>query len=154
MIADELSQDDIDALLGGLGGGGGGGAPAATADEPAGGEAPAAEAASGSPAQSVKLPEFEAGAEDDQASQRMEDLLGDVNLRVKIRLGKTVILVEDLLKLKPGRVVQLDSLSGDPVDILVNDRVVGKGEVIVLNEAFCVRVTDIFTVQEKLERQA
>ncbi len=71
------------------------------------------------------------------------NLLGDVNLNVKVELGRTRMLVEDVLRLGPGAVVELDKLAGDPVDIYVNDRAVARGEVLVLNDNFCVRVNEI-----------
>ena len=82
------------------------------------------------------------------------DILSNVNLNVKIRLGRAEILIEDLLRLQPGRVVQLDTMSGDPVDVLVNNKVVAKGEVIILNEAFCVRISEIYDTINKIDRQA
>jgi len=71
------------------------------------------------------------------------DMLGDVNLNVKIELGRTRMLVEDVLKLSDGAVVELDKLAGDPVDIYVNDRHIARGEVLILNDNFCVRVSEI-----------
>lgn len=71
------------------------------------------------------------------------DLLSDVNLNVKIELGRTRMLVEDVLKLGDGAVVELDKLAGDPVDVYVNDRLIAKGEVLVLNDNFCVRINEI-----------
>jgi flagellar motor switch protein FliN/FliY len=71
------------------------------------------------------------------------DLLGDVNLQVKIELGRTRMLVEDVLRLSEGSVVELDKLAGDPVDVYVNDRPVARGEVLVLNDNFCVRISEI-----------
>lgn len=73
------------------------------------------------------------------------DLLSDVNLNVKIELGRTRMLVSDVLKLGEGSVVELDKLAGDPVDIYVNDRPIARGEVLVLNENFCVRINEILT---------
>lgn len=73
------------------------------------------------------------------------DLLSDVNLHVKIELGRTRMLVEDVLRLGEGSVVELDKLAGDPVDIYVNDRAVARGEVLVLNDNFCVRISEILT---------
>lgn len=86
------------------------------------------------------------------------DLLSDVNLRVTIELGRTEMLVEDVLRLGEGSVVELDKLAGDPVDIYVNDRHVARGEVLVLNDNFCVRINEILstpalTTQSK-ERKA
>lgn len=73
------------------------------------------------------------------------DLLSDVNLNVKIELGRTKMLLEDVLKLGEGTVVELDKLAGDPVDIYVNDRPVARGEVLVLNDNFCVRISEILS---------
>ena len=69
--------------------------------------------------------------------------LKDVELNVRIELGRTELLIEDVLKLREGSVVALDKLAGDPVDILVNGRLVARGEVLVLNDNFCVRVAEI-----------
>jgi flagellar motor switch protein FliN/FliY len=71
------------------------------------------------------------------------DLLRDVDLNVKIELGRARMLVEDVLKLGEGSVVELDKLAGDPVDVFVNDRLVARGEVLVLNDNFCVRINEI-----------
>ena len=66
-----------------------------------------------------------------------------INLNVKIELGRTRMLVEDVLRLGEGSVVELDKLAGDPVDVYVNDRHVARGEVLVLNDNFCVRINEI-----------
>lgn len=71
------------------------------------------------------------------------DMLSDVNLDVKIELGRTRMFVEDVLRLGEGSVVELDKLAGDPVDVFVNERLVARGEVLVLNENFCVRIHEI-----------
>jgi len=71
------------------------------------------------------------------------ELLSDVELNVKIELGRATMLIEDVLKLGEGSVVELDKLAGDPVDVLVNDRLVARGEVLVLNDNFCVRISEI-----------
>jgi len=69
----------------------------------------------------------------------------DVELDLRIELGRTELLIEEVLKLRDGSVVPLDKLAGDPVDILVNGRLVARGEVLVLNDNFCVRVAEILT---------
>ena len=71
------------------------------------------------------------------------DLLNEVDLDLRIELGRTHMRLDDVLQLRSGSVVALDRLAGDPVDIFVNDRLVAKGEVLVLNENFCVRVTEL-----------
>jgi len=73
------------------------------------------------------------------------ELLDDVELEVKVELGRTELYLEDVLKLGVGSVVELDKLAGDPVDIYVNQRLVARGEVLVLNDSFCVRVNDILS---------
>jgi flagellar motor switch protein FliN/FliY len=87
------------------------------------------------------LPAFQQVMQDAQVSSI--DLLRDVELNVKIELGRSRMLVEDVLKLAEGSVVELDKLAGDPVDVFVNDRLVARGEVLVLNDNFCVRVNEI-----------
>ncbi len=71
------------------------------------------------------------------------DLLRDVDLDLKIELGRTHMLLEDVLKLRKGSVVALDKLAGDPVDLYVNGRLVARGEVLVLNDNFCVRIAEL-----------
>lgn len=76
------------------------------------------------------------------------DLLSDVQMNVRIELGRTRMFVEDVLRLGDGAVVELDKLAGDPVDVFVNDRKVARGEVLVLNDNFCIRVSEILDVRE------
>jgi flagellar motor switch protein FliN/FliY len=87
------------------------------------------------------FPNFQQVMRDAQVSSI--ELLRDVDLNVKIELGRARMLVEDVLKLSEGSVVELDKLAGDPVDVFVNDRLVARGEVLVLNDNFCVRVNEI-----------
>ena len=71
------------------------------------------------------------------------DLIRDVELELKIELGRTHMYLEDVLKLRKGSVVPLDKLAGDPVNIYVNGRLIARGEVLVLNDNFCVRVAEL-----------
>jgi len=71
------------------------------------------------------------------------DLVRDVQLDVEIELGRTHMHLAEVLKLKKGAVVTLDKLAGDPVDIYVNGRLIARGEVLVLNDNFCVRVAEL-----------
>jgi flagellar motor switch protein FliN len=71
------------------------------------------------------------------------DLLRDVDLDLKIELGRTQMLLEDVLKLRRGSIVTLDKLAGDPVDLYANGRLVARGEVMVLNDNFCIRVAEL-----------
>lgn len=92
-------------------------------------------------AHSMELPRF------DRSSASPEEaaisLLADVNLHVKIELGRTRMYVEDVLRLNEGAVVELDKPAGDPVDVFVNNRHVARGEVLVVNDNFCVRISEI-----------
>jgi flagellar motor switch protein FliN/FliY len=71
------------------------------------------------------------------------ELIREVELDLKIELGRTQMYLEDVLKLRNGSVVPLDKLAGDPVDIIVNGRLIARGEVLVLDDNFCVRVTEL-----------
>ncbi|MEM1026853.1 MAG: flagellar motor switch protein FliN [Planctomycetota bacterium] len=93
-------------------------------------------------------------ASPDADRSRGLDLLGDVDLDVTIELGRTHMLVEDVLRLGSGSVVELDKLAGDPVDVYVNGRRVARGEVIVLNDNFCIRVSEVVTDLEEQAEQA
>jgi flagellar motor switch protein FliN len=73
------------------------------------------------------------------------DLLRDVQLDLKIELGRTQMHLEEVLRLKQGAVVTLDKLAGDPVDIYANGRLIARGEVLVLNDNFCVRVAELIS---------
>lgn len=95
----------------------------------------------GNNAKPVDLPAFSGGT--GTGAPASIDLLSDVSLQVKIELGRTRMLVEDVLRLSDGAVVELDKLAGDPVDIYVNERHVARGEVLVLNDNFCVRINEI-----------
>lgn len=163
--AGESGQDDVDALEAG--------APAGGATEDSGGEpqddslsqADIDAALSGDAAKPDERPDSAGGPLDEASSavsggappeisdfggrderERLVhdiDLLHDVNLRVKIELGRTRMAVEDVLKLGEGSVVELDKLAGDPVDVFANGRLIARGEVLVLNDNFCVRVNEI-----------
>lgn len=73
------------------------------------------------------------------------DMLRDVQLDLKIELGRTQMHLEDVLRLKQGAVVTLDKLAGDPVDIYANGQLIARGEVLVLNDNFCVRVAELIS---------
>ena len=90
----------------------------------------------------LELPDF-GGTTSNASDDTGIALLSDVDLNVKIELGRTQMLIEDVLKLGEGSVVELDKLAGDPVDVLVNERLVARGEVLVLNDNFCVRISEI-----------
>jgi len=80
---------------------------------------------------------------------RSIDLLMDVSMRVSVELGRSRMTVEEVLQLGPGSVVELDKLAGEPVDILVNERLIARGEVVVVDENFGVRVTEIVSPRQR-----
>lgn len=123
-----MTQDDIDALL-------------------ASGNLGAAEEARLGPAQPVALQKLTAPPP--PADPASVNMLYDVELEVKIELGRTQLSVEDILRLREGSIVQLDKDAGAPVDILINNRLVAEGEVLVLNDYFCVRVTNILSNKDR-----
>lgn len=104
------------------------------------GDAPA-DGASSSDEAVPPLPDFSGMLAD--AAANSIDLLNDVELNVKIELGRAEMTVEEILRMSEGVVVELDKLAGDPVDILVNEQLVARGEVLVVNDNFCVRVNEI-----------
>jgi len=82
--------------------------------------------------------------------KRNLDMLLDIPLNVSVELGRTKRTVKDILDLSAGSVVELDKLAGEPVDILVNEKLIAKGEVVVIDENFGVRVTDITSQSDRL----
>jgi flagellar motor switch protein FliN/FliY len=85
-------------------------------------------------------------------SSRRLDMLLDVPLEVNVELGRTRMTIQDLLQLGPGSVVELDKVAGEALDILVNGRLVARGEAVVVNDKFGVRITDIVSPQERIQR--
>jgi flagellar motor switch protein FliN/FliY len=83
-------------------------------------------------------------------TQRNIDLLMDVDLPVSIELGRAKMSIADILSLGPGSVVELNKLAGEPVDLLVNHKIVARGEVVVVDENFGLRVTQLMTPEERL----
>jgi flagellar motor switch protein FliN len=78
------------------------------------------------------------------------ELLLDISLPVTVELGRTRMMIRDILHLAPGSVLELDKLAGEPVDILVNDKSIARGEVVVIDESFGVRLTSIVTPSERV----
>jgi flagellar motor switch protein FliN/FliY len=80
------------------------------------------------------------------------DILLDIPLQVTVQLGQTKRTVKEILELSPGSIIELDKLAGEPVDILINNRLIAKGEVVVIDENFGVRVTDILSQSDRLKK--
>ncbi len=95
----------------------------------------------GPPLEAFKFEDFQGAKPSDTAATL--ELIRDVELNLRIELGRTHMHLEDVLRLHKGSVVPLDKLAGDPVDVYVNGRLVARGEVLVLNDNFCVRVAEL-----------
>lgn len=80
------------------------------------------------------------------------ELLMDIPLEISVELGRVKMLVKDVVELGTGSIVEIDKAAGEPVDVMVNGRVVAKGEVVVIEDNFGVRITEILTPQERLAR--
>jgi flagellar motor switch protein FliN/FliY len=87
-----------------------------------------------------------------EVSTRRLDMLLDVPLEITVELGRTKMTIQDLLALAPGSVVELDKIAGEPLDIVVNDRLIARGEAVVVNDKFGVRITDIISRSERIAR--
>ena len=81
------------------------------------------------------------------------DLLLGVNLQVAVEIGRTTLPIRDVLALTPGSIVELDKLAGEKVDVLINGRPIAQGEVVVVDENFGVRITDVVSRQQRLSPQ-
>ena len=92
--------------------------------------------------------------EEGGASENNLDLILDIPLSVTGELGRSKMLINDLLQLGQGSVIELTKLVGDPLEILVNDKLVARGEVVVVNEKFGVRLTDIVDPMERVKSLA
>jgi flagellar motor switch protein FliN/FliY len=90
--------------------------------------------------------------DNDGKKDRNLSLILDIPLRVTVELGRTKMVVTDLLNLGQGSVIELSKLAGEPMEVLVNDKLVARGEAVVVNEKFGVRLTDIISPTERVEQ--
>lgn len=79
-------------------------------------------------------------------------LILDIPLRVTVELGRTKMPVSELLNLTQGSVIELNKLAGEPMEVLVNDKLIARGEAVVVNEKFGVRLTDVISPSERVEQ--
>ncbi len=84
--------------------------------------------------------------------ERNLDLILDIPLKVTVELGRTKMVVNELLNLGQGSVIELQKLAGEPLEVLVNNKLVARGEAVVVNEKFGVRLTDIISQTERVEQ--
>ena len=83
------------------------------------------------------------------ASELDIDFLLDVQLNIQVEVGRSQIRIEDLLELDQGSIVELQSAIGEPLDIRVNEKLVARGEIVVINDKFAVRITDIISPDDR-----
>ena len=97
--------------------------------------------------------ELGVGATNEEGSQNLDFLL-DIPLEVTVELGRTKMIINDMLQLTQGSVVELSKNAGETVEIYVNNKLLGKGEVIVVNDRFGVRITEIISQAERVRNMA
>lgn len=88
---------------------------------------------------------------DSESSGLDVDFLNDVPMTVTVELGVGNITIKDLLQLGQGSVLELNKLAGEPLEVKVNDRLISKGEVVVLNEKYGIRLTDVINPDDKVD---
>ena len=105
---------------------------------------------SGTSVQEAVFPDLQ--PKDEQYKEENIDRLMDVSLNVSVELGRKLMMIKDILTLGPGHIVELDRLAGEPVDLLINGKKIAKGEVVVIDENFGVRITDLLSREERLKQ--
>jgi flagellar motor switch protein FliN/FliY len=103
----------------------------------------------GSNTTELSLPQFEDSKSTEETGL---ELLLDIPLEVTVELGRVRMLIKEVVDLGPGSIVELDAVVGDPVDVMVNGRLVARGEVVVLGDNFGVRVSEIMSPTARLQR--
>ncbi|KGM07346.1 Flagellar motor switch protein FliN [Methylophaga thiooxydans] len=92
---------------------------------------------------------------DDDGKPRMDvdlDMVMDIPVTISMEIGRTRISIRNLLQLSQGSVVELDRLAGEPMDVLVNDTLIAHGEVVVVNDKFGIRLTDVISASERIKK--
>lgn len=125
-------------------------APAADATATAAPAAPASAMATATPAASTVFPPL---AQDAPSGFHNDiGMILDIPVQLTVELGRTKVPIKNLLQLAQGSVVELDGLAGEPMDVLVNGYLIAQGEVVVVNDKFGIRLTDIITPSERIRK--
>lgn len=103
-------------------------------------------------AQNPEGMESEAQGYEIQSDLHSLDFILDIPLKITVELGRTRMLIRELLQLGQGSVIELNKLAGEPLEILVNEKLIARGEVVVVNEKFGIRLTDIISPIERIEQ--
>jgi flagellar motor switch protein FliN len=101
--------------------------------------------------QSVQKVNMTEGQAQSQITKEI-DFLMDVPLQVSVEVGRTKMLIRDFLKMKEGGVIELDKMADEPLDLYVNSRLIARGEAVVVNEKFGLRLIDVVSTMERLEK--
>jgi flagellar motor switch protein FliN len=80
------------------------------------------------------------------------DFILDIPMQVTVQVGSTKMVIRDLLQLGQGSVIELEKLAGEPMEVLVNNKLVARGEVVVVNEKFGIRLTDVISAAERVQQ--
>jgi len=104
--------------------------------------------------ESAQLDELDATKSADTSSQESPDLevVLDIPVKLSMEVGATQISIRNLLQLNQGSVIELERLAGEPLDVLVNGTLIAHGEVVVVNDKFGIRVTDVISPSERIKR--
>ena len=89
-----------------------------------------------------------------ERGERELDFILDIPLELSVELGKTRMLVNDLLQLGQGSIIELNKLAGEPLEVYINKKLIARGEVVVVNEKFGVRLTDVITPIDRVKSLA
>jgi len=103
-------------------------------------------------AQPASFQNFDSGSGPSPTSMNDFDLILDIPVQLTVELGRTKISIRNLLQLAHGSVVELDALAGEPMDVLINGTLIAQGEVVVVNDKFGIRLTDIITPSERVRK--
>lgn len=93
-----------------------------------------------------------AGAKVQNSAIQSLDFILDIPLKVTVELGRTKMNIRDILQLAQGSVVELSKFAGEPLEVFVNEKLIARGEVVVVNEKFGIRLTDIISPVERIEQ--
>ncbi len=91
-------------------------------------------------------------AGDAPAEIRDLEFLYDIPLQISVEVGRSKLMVKELLQMRDGHVIELDKLAGEPLDLYVNSRLIGRGEAVIVNDKFGLRLTDVVSPAERLEK--
>ena len=118
---------------------------------PAADTASSSATASGSTPSAAVFPSF-GGGENAPGLMNELDMILDIPVQITVELGRTKITIKNLLQLAHGSVVELDAMAGEPMDVLVNGTLIAQGEVVVVNDKFGIRLTDIVNPSERMRK--